>query len=211
MTSQSLVGIGFVLLVTLASASCSSDGSETEIGDSRASSVVKVPGVGGRSKELPFDTSFSRRWNSANDGSDYEPCTALGADDLVALGIDPGSAKDGAGTDGQTARGCEWRYRGTSPGDHWTVSQIVGNSPSLAQEKRRISGSADVWLPDLTIGGRPVGIHFVKSGGDCDTYVQSGRAAVSTIVVTLDTSVPVREICDRAIAFTKATIDKIPH
>lgn len=160
--------------------------------------------------ELPFDTTLTQRWNGANDGTTYEPCTALSPGGLFALGIVPDSVADAAATDGQTARGCSWKYVG-SVGDHWTVSQIVGNSPSLEHEKKRASTSVDEWLPDVNIGGRIVGVHHLIIGGDCETYVQSGKAAVSTIVVTLDTGVPVSEICDRAIAFTRATIDKIPH
>lgn len=160
---------------------------------------------------LPFEPSFSRRSNSANDGTDYEPCVAVGPRDLAALGVDPYSVRDAAGTDGQTARGCLWRYADLVSEAGWTVSQIVGNSPSLAHAKRKASGTHDAWFPDLDIHGRTVGVHYLTTGGDCDTYVQSGKAAVSTIVVTLDPGVPVSEICDRAIAFTKATIDKIPH
>lgn len=207
MKSRILVGACFTFSAVVALTSCASGGSE--LGDPPLRSAAPS-GRGDQARNLPFDTNFPNRWNSANDGSAYEPCNALRVD-LVELGIDPDSVSDAAGTDGQTARGCEWRYLDDSPVAHWTVSQVVGNSSGLAREKARVSGNADVWLPDLRIGGRTVGVHFVKAGGDCDTYVQSGKAAVSTIVVTLDTDVPVSEICDRAIAFTSATIDKIPH
>lgn len=164
-----------------------------------------------RYRTLPFDTTFTKRWNAANDGTDYEPCTALSREVLMSVGVDPDSVLDAAGTDGQTARGCKWQYADPGRRDRWVVIQIVGNSPGLAVEKRSVSSSADRWLPDIGIAGRVVGVHYREFGSMCETYVQSGSAAVSTIVTTHDELAESNEICDRAIAFTRATIDKIPH
>lgn len=164
-----------------------------------------------RYSSLPFDTTFTKRWNGANDGTAYEPCTALSNEEFADLGVSPDSVSDAAGTDGQTARGCKWHYGDSASGSRWVVIQIVGNSSGLAAEKRRVAAPANRWLPDLNLGGRPVGVHFREAGGNCETYVQSGAAAVSTIVTTHDDRAAASEICDRAIAFTKATIHKIPH
>lgn len=44
------------------------------------------------------------------------------------------------------------------------------------------------------------------------TYVQSGQAGINTIVMHHSmTHPPVDGVCERAIEFTKATIDKMPR
>lgn len=162
-------------------------------------------------KRLPFVTVHPHRWSPANDGTVYEPCTALSDLELRGLDIDSGSAKDGAGTDGQTARGCRWEYERTGAFLQWTVAQVVGNSPGLSAEKALKSGTLDEWLQDRRIGGREIGVHRLAGSSNCDTYVQSGRAAVTTIVLFHGASPPPpSEICDRALAFTAATISKMP-
>lgn len=164
-----------------------------------------------RGLRLPFDTEHPHRWSEANDGTEYEPCTAVGKEQLTALGIDPSSVHDAAGTDGQTLRGCNWQYRAERR-NLWMVSQIVGNSPSLAADKAAKGRSTDRWLPDRTVDGRQVGVHQFAGGGACDTYVQSGRAAVNTIVMYNGLPLPpVEEICAKALEFTEATIGKMPR
>ncbi|MFT4127988.1 MAG: DUF3558 domain-containing protein, partial [Gordonia sp. (in: high G+C Gram-positive bacteria)] len=37
-------------------------------------------------RRLPFDTEFPQRWSDGNDGTSYEPCTALSPDRLTELG-----------------------------------------------------------------------------------------------------------------------------
>lgn len=81
---------------------------------------------------------------------------------------------------------------------------------SLDEDKARKSADFDVWLPNLLIDQRTVGIHRTEGYGDCATYVQSGGAAVDTIVSVHGADPLPSEICDRAIAFTRATIDKMP-
>lgn len=161
---------------------------------------------------LPFVTKHSRRWSRANDGTSYEPCTAVEDAHLLAIGIEPTSVRDAAGTDGQTLRGCTWDAFLVDGRRSWSLSQFVGNSPSLESDKRRKSSAGDVWLPDLEIDNRVVGVHRWSGGDDCATYVQSGRAAVDTLVLYLGSAHPApEEICAKAIAFTRATIGKIPR
>ncbi|MEZ5210681.1 DUF3558 family protein [Gordonia sp. (in: high G+C Gram-positive bacteria)] len=178
--------------------------------DSAASGVIRQTDARGR--HLPFDTKHPHRWNGGNNGTTYEPCTDVGSKELVALGVDASTVRDAAGTDGQTLRGCVWIVRSSDGGSDWSISQIVGNSPTLAMDKRRKSTPIDVWLPDVNLDGRVVGVHRTRSGLNCDTYVQSGGAAVNTIALHLGSPHPApEEICAKAIEFTRATIGKMPR
>lgn len=160
---------------------------------------------------LPFKTVHPHRWSRANSGTTYEPCTALGIAELSGLDIDAKSVEDAAATDGQTLRGCTWTYATKEEFTQWRISQIVGNSPSLAFEKALKSGVDDNWLEDRKLARRDVGVHYVDGLKNCDTYVQSGRAAVTTLVGYYGIDpVPPSEICDRALVFTAATISKMP-
>ncbi|WP_423132894.1 DUF3558 family protein [Gordonia malaquae] len=189
------------MTIAIAASACSVDGLPTA-----DTTVRQVDDLGNR---LPFATKHSRRWNSGNNGSSYEPCTALASVDLDNLGVDPDSAKDAAGTNGQTLRGCEWKYKGRTDR---TLSQFVGNSVSLAHAQSRRSDRSDVWQPKLRIGTRTVGVHINTTGGQCDTYVQSRGAGVITMVFEFsDPPSPTTDICERAIAFTRATIDRMPE
>ncbi|MBM7366940.1 hypothetical protein JOC45_001632, partial [Gordonia hydrophobica] len=61
------------------------------------------------------------------------------------------------------------------------------------------------------VGSRTVGVHYTTSGFYCATYVQSGAAAVDTMVTALgQPHPPPSQICDRALEFTRATIAKMP-
>ncbi|WP_415047363.1 DUF3558 family protein [Gordonia sp. (in: high G+C Gram-positive bacteria)] len=162
-----------------------------------------------KSSELPFKSTFTKRWNNSNDGTRYEPCTALDSSNLYVLGIDSSSVEDAAGTDGQTLRGCRWRYR-MRDRNRWSIAQVVANSESLENYKHKYS--TDYWHPDLLISGRTVGVTESRDLGECMTYVQSGHAGVSTLVIRHGISgEKVGGVCDRAIAFTRATISMIPR
>ena len=160
---------------------------------------------------LPFGTTFTQRWNERNDGTSYEPCAALDGVALAHMGIDPRSVRDGAGTDGQTARGCRWTYApvNENPTD-WIVSQSVGDYTSLMSYQEKYSWRH--WLPNTDLSGRGVGVSGDAELGECLTYVQSGGAGVVTLVVHHGLPhPPVQEVCDRALAFTEATIGKMPR
>ena len=201
-----------LLIATLLVVGCSQEGYATvTTHTSTAEDNTGTRQVDDAGNRLPFDTQFERRWNPGNDGSPYEPCTALGDYQLGKLRIDPDSVADAAGTSGQTLRGCKWRYVRSDPHDRWNLSQFVGDSPGLATSKERRSGGINQWLPDEVISGRQVGVHIYTTGDQCDTYVQSGQASVITMVTHYGRpQPPISEICDRALAFTRATIDKMP-
>lgn len=191
----------FVLLVvvSIGTVGCAAAGSD-ESG--------RVPGessFAASSVTSPTRSTFPNRLNHGNDGTSYEPCASLSPESALALRIDARSRTDAATVDHQTARGCDWRY---TDGKWWRVSQIVGNSPGL--ERYKSTQSDNVWRNDLLVNGRVVGVGEF-SNDTCTTHVQSGRAIVSTIVMYPLTNGPtIDEICNRAIEFTKATIDKMP-
>ncbi len=148
------------------------------------------------------------RLNAGNDGTTYEPCDAPSTEELLSVGIDPASVKDVAVQGGQTARGCVWRLSDPTARD-WFVSQAVADSDSLADFVA--NQSTFRWRPQLAIGDRKLGV-FEMSASDCGTYVQVERAGVTTLVQFTSTPAPpIDEICSRAIAFTRATIDKMPR
>ncbi|WP_374206131.1 DUF3558 family protein [Gordonia zhenghanii] len=186
---------------------CATDGSRTAA-NPVTSEVRQVDDSG---SPLPFETKHSHRWNNANDGTRYEPCTALPAFAVDAEGWDSSTARDAAGSNGQTLRGCTWTGQADQTG-RWILSQFVGNSPNLERAKSRSpSDPYTVWMQDLTISERTVGILAYRDGSRCETYVQSNKAGVYTAVSAITTDQPpISEICDRALAFTRATIGKMP-
>lgn len=148
---------------------------------------------------------FPNRRNRGNDGTSYEPCVSLTKEAADELGIDPMSVRDAALVDGQTARGCDWSYRDSR---WWLASQIVGNSPSLTAYKQ--AQQTYRWRDDVIIGDRTTAVSEVDQT-TCATHIQSGTAGITTLVQYAFTNGPtIDEICERAIAFTKATIDKMP-
>nr|WP_245551737.1 DUF3558 family protein [Gordonia hirsuta] len=179
---------------------------------SRQTAIQGTPSTGPQvpdASSLPFDSFFTRRWNTGNDGTTYEPCLAIRGSALEALGISAGTVSDAAGSDGQTARGCYWEYHPTDEG-LWAVSQTVGNSDNLVDYKDKYQDR--YWLDDIRIDGRVVGISQSKHLIECLTYVQSGRAGVTTTVIHhRSPRTSITEVCDRAIAFTEATITKMPR
>lgn len=155
---------------------------------------------------LPFNTKFPNRWSELNDGTDYEPCTALTYEDLTALAIIPSTAADIALANHQTARGCGWSL---SEPEYASINQQVGNSSSLQAYSSRYSNVVD-WRPSININNRQVLVGVEAEQPSCTTVVQSKRAAVITTVDMPVNPLALDQICAKAIAFTKATIDKMP-
>lgn len=156
---------------------------------------------------LPFENPFPDRWNSANNGSKFEPCIAFSDFELNRFGINPAEIEDAAIVNGQGIRGCSWSMK-----DWFSLSNLVTNSSSLGVYKKGLIEYT--WHADLYIQGRVVGLFSIEHGGsvDCSTYVQSSSAAVVTNVVP-STSERGRTVdtCKLAIDFTRAYIDKIPE
>ncbi|QTI70608.1 DUF3558 family protein [Gordonia polyisoprenivorans] len=174
----------------------------TNIASATAPSTIRQTDSSGN--PLPFATKFEDRWSDLNDGSPYEPCTALTGQELLSMGLAPDSVDDVALANHQTARGCLWRFS-NSPTSN--LSQAVGNYSSLARYKEEYDSTIE-WQPDLTIDGRMVAIGIWLGQKSCVTNVQSGTAIVTTSVAVV--GAPLSEKCAKAIAFTKATIDKMP-
>lgn len=126
---------------------------------------------------------------------------------LESLGLDPSSVEDAAAANFQTARGCGWHVRGERSS---TVDQFVGNQPRLVEYKAKNSSTV-IWQNDMLISGRTIGIGRDSGSPTCDTYVESGRSLVITSASSYEPSIPISEICDKAIAFTRATIDQMPE
>lgn len=191
------------------SGSAVSESRESTAEKAASQSYSEVRQVDDAGRRLPFKTYFPDRWSTNNDGTDYEPCTAIQNDLLERLNLDPGSVKDVAVANHQTARGCQWRYRNQAFAQ---VSQHVGNMnggvTGIAQYKTRNRDFR--WFPDQVIGGRTVGV-FTSSVDTCDTILESGTAFVFTDVILGTTGDDVSENCRRALAFTRATIDLIPR
>ncbi|WP_083835903.1 DUF3558 family protein [Gordonia otitidis] len=201
-----------LLLATAATCGCQTSGSpkaeltaENLLVSTEVSSSIRQTDAGGRT--LPFTTKFPRRWNSGNDGTPYEPCTAATTGILRDTGLEPNSVEDAAAADFQTARGCRWRFVDTRLA---SLSQTVGNSADLDAYKRRHSSSVS-WHDDLAVSGRIVAVSTEPDQRVCDTYVQTGSAIVVTTTHFSYKPPPISEICDKAIAFTRATIDQMPE
>ncbi|WP_372512450.1 DUF3558 family protein [Gordonia aquimaris] len=157
---------------------------------------------------LPFVNRMPKRWNSSNDGSPYEPCTAMDQGTAAELGLDLNSVKDAAKVDGQTLRGCEWRYIDAEEWS-WSAYQMVADYDGLADYKSL--NPTFNWLENQEVDTRSVGVASLNSG-QCFTYVQSLDSGVVTGVGYAGLpKPPLTEICQRAIDLTEATIDKIPE
>ncbi|QGS26423.1 DUF3558 domain-containing protein [Gordonia bronchialis] len=201
------------LASTTAVTACSVSGTAVGVRSSVVQSQMPAPDpirqVDDGGRRLPFATTFPHRWSRNNDGTTYEPCTALSPAALQSLHLDPATAKDAAVADGQTARGCSWRYQGQR---YSRVAQHVGNMNGgvTGISDYKLRNDDFTWFPDLNIGGRRVGL-FSLGGDACDTIVESGRAFVFTDVALGRLDDDVTENCNRAIAFTRATIDLMPR
>ena len=170
-----------------------------------SSTIVRQTDDAGR--HLPFTTTFARRWSNGNDGTTYEPCTAATTEILSTNHLDPDSVKDAAIADHQTARGCRWS---TNAYESAYLSQIVGNQPQLDIYKQRQDGFV-AWLPDIAMGDRRAAVGSSPSATDCTTFVQSGEAIIATRASVNISPPPINKLCDKAIAFTRATIDQMPE
>ncbi len=209
-TTRAIVALATAIAT---SSGCAVSGTPvSEIGATATGTDGPVAGSGtvrqtdAEGNRLPFATSFPRRWNSGNDGSTYEPCTSATTKILLDAGLDPLSVKDAATVDFQTARGCRWKYSERLA----TLTQTVGNASDLAAYKSEQSTAA-VWNSDIRIDGRVVAVSTEPDGRICDTYVESGTAIVVTTAYFNHNRPPINEICDKAIAFTRATIDQMPE
>ncbi|MGV9827882.1 DUF3558 family protein [Gordonia sp. NPDC003429] len=154
-------------------------------------------------RHLPFDTAFPDRWNTGNDGTTYEPCTAATDSILNSADLDPSTARDAAAANNQTIRGCEWRYIGNNSG---LLSQYVANAQALSEYKPRQSGIIE-WFPDESVAGRQVAVGTLGGSDECTAIVVSGRAHVATSVTIPFSPPPLADICAKAVDFTRATID----
>ena len=158
-------------------------------------------------QRLPFDTQFPDRWSSNNNGTPYEPCTAVSADTLRRFNLDPTTAKDAAVANHQTIRGCDWEFVDTRSD---SLVQTVGNGPSLG-EYRAKNESAFIFLPDTTVNGRRVLRFAIGESSECSAAVQSGTAQVITTVFVFENEPPRDQLCEIPVNFLRATIDKIPR
>ena len=181
--------------------------SPSSIGLTTPSSGSAVRQTDANGHPLPFTNVFPRRWSNGNDGTAYEPCTAASSEILSANDLDPASVRDAAIADHQTARGCRWSVLGQSSA---YISQIVGNQPALEAYKLQQDEMVH-WLPNTSIGGRTAAVGSSPLATDCTTFVESGEAIVATRASVNISPPPISEICDKAIAFTRATIDQIPE
>lgn len=204
-------------LLTLAAilfiiAGCTTAKTRESVGDSQSVSAglsdPQPRQTDAQGRRLPFTTQFPNRWNRGNDGTTYEPCTAVTPQTLQSLGLDPSTVEDGASVDGQTARGCQWDAL-PPISDAVNLGQSVGNSKSLAayKEKNRVAAN---WYPDITIENRRVGVMDQGAGG-CLTYVQSGDSGIVTSVLSMGLQkIPLDEQCELAVKLTRATISQMP-
>lgn len=154
-------------------------------------------------KALPFVTDFANRWNANNSGTSYEPCTTPTDTSLRSFGLDPSSVKDAAWVDGQTVRGCAWRFSSSQQGE---LSQIVGVRESLDQFRSELAGPLN-FRKDITVDGRRALVY--SDDVSCNTRLISGTAAVTTAVV-FPGGAATDPLCDKAIAFTRATAPSMP-
>ncbi len=100
-----------------------------------------------------------------------------------------------------------WKYKEHG---YATLSQTVGNADGLDAYKEQYSVSVR-WQGETSLGGRRVAIGGPPGGKACETFVASGSAIVITSAYFPASAPPINEICDRAIAFTRATIDQMPE
>lgn len=197
-----LAGCG---ITTSGSAEPASPLVESRVVDTGAQQDIRQTDDNGQ--PLPFQTTFPNRWNSGNDGTPYEPCTAASPTLLRALDLDPTSVQDAASADFQTARGCGWRAQSSSRA---TIDQFVGNQPRLKIYKEQQTATKN-WQPDIAISGRTVAVANDPTSPMCDTFVESANALVITSAAVYDAGTSLPQICDKAIAFTRATIDQMPE
>ena len=194
--------IAAAAIVVLCSTSCAVDG-EPGAATSASNTIEPIRQTDSSGKILPFVTRFPDRWSANNDGTTYEPCTALTDTEIAAAGLDPESVADAAIANHQTARGCRWKHSGIQLSG---IGQITGNRPTF-EERMKLRSDFKAWW-DLTIDGRLVMVD-PDSAASCTVTVKSGRSPVSTIVTRTWKAPPTKELCAIAIDFTRRTIPKM--
>ncbi|WP_306302389.1 DUF3558 family protein [Gordonia paraffinivorans] len=190
---------------------CSVSGTPTATPSAAAESVsaLQIRQTDDAGRPLPFKTEFPNRWNSNNSGTSYEPCTQVPGAVVQRFDLDEASVNDVAGSDFQTARGCQWKF---SENRHSFLSQFVGNldRPDGGLTAHKEDYSTTTWHPDTEIAGRRVIVGSIDPG-DCAAYVQSGNAVVVTNVVLIELEPQPMAACNAAVDFLRATIGAIPR
>ncbi|WJG15727.1 DUF3558 family protein [Gordonia sp. Swx-4] len=191
---------------------CGVAGSPTPTSSSgpHSSAATGVRQTDDAGRRLPFDTEFPDRWSSNNDGTSYEPCTQVPEEVVRRFGLDVESVGDVAGSNFQTARGCQWSYTNNELS---FLSQFVGDldRPQGGLSAHKEEYAATSWHPDIEIKGRRV-ILGSTGPSDCAAYVQSGEAVVITNVVLIEQNPPpIEAVCASAADFLRSTIDGIPE
>ncbi|MGV9827883.1 DUF3558 family protein [Gordonia sp. NPDC003429] len=189
--------------------SCATDGSPVTQSNVAVTSTTQksIRQTDAQGRRLPFVTSFPDRWNTGNDGTTYEPCTAVTPAVLQSAGVDPATTQDAAVANYQTLRGCQWLFAGNSL---WSLSQIVANAEHLDAYKQRQSIIIR-WFPDQYVDGRRVAVGAFSGQDICVAVVDTGRSHVTTMVSLTVDPPPIADICAKAVDFTRATIDQIPE
>lgn len=193
-----------VAALALGSVACTVEGDPRATVDKQLSegpAVIRQTDDSGR--RLPFTTPFPERWSSNNDGTTYEPCTALDDGELIAAGIDPASVSDVALSNHQTIRGCKWDHLGV---ENSGLSQFAGDNPTFEAQKRDRNWYRASW--DIQIDGRLTMVDS-RDKYTCMTTVKSGQSPVSTLVIRILNPPPTKELCALAIDFTRRTIPKM--
>ncbi len=188
------------------STGCSIDGFPITTTDSSVeSSRSSVRQTDARGIALPFVTPFPDRWSTNNDGTSYEPCTALTDAELINAGLDPTTVEDIAVANHQTARGCIWYFHGGP--DAGLLSHATGNRPTFEQDIKDRS-----WYEvsyDISIKRRHVLVDS-RSATACMTTVKSGKSPVFVRASKLFKPIGREAVCQRAIDFMKRVIDRMP-
>ncbi|QHN25807.1 DUF3558 domain-containing protein [Gordonia pseudamarae] len=197
------------LAVVCALSACATPGepiptSEPATSEPVTSTPAPIRQTDDRGKPLPFTTRFPDRWSANNNGTSYEPCTALNDAELTSLGLNPTTVRDVALANHQTARGCIWKYFGKSMGG---ISQSTGNRPTFEYELTDREWYIRSYT--TTIGGRLAIVNYWKQFS-CFTIVKVENARVTTTANRVLTPTPEAELCNLAIEFTKLTIPKMP-
>jgi len=209
--TSAVLAVGSLLLgVGLSGCSVTGSPGPAPLSGSDSSSAPGVRQTDDAGRRLPFDTEFPDRWSINNDGTSYEPCTQVSDDVIRRFGLDEESVGDVAGSNFQTARGCQWSYLNNELS---FLSQFVGNldTPQGGLSGHKAEYSSTTWYPDIEINGRQV-ILGATDPSDCAAYVQSGGAVVVTNVVLIELNPPTtKAVCASATDFLRATIDEIPE
>ncbi|WP_396349824.1 DUF3558 family protein [Gordonia amicalis] len=201
--------------LALAITSCSTTGvavpssATSSLGHTSEQPNIRQTDDAGRS--LPFENQFPNRWSINNDGTTYEPCTAVEPNTASQFGLIPDSVRDVAASDFQTARGCKWKFRDDGRS---SLSQAVGNlmqpENGLTGYKQQYAATVE-WRPDIEIQGRRAIVGSTMPS-ECTVFVESGAAIVGTGITRFGAEKPpLDDICESAISFLRITIGNIPE